>query len=339
MITLLATIFAFGLIVLIHECGHFMAAKAFNMQVDEFAIGFGPILFSKQGSETLYTIRAIPLGGFNRIAGMTPDENLNERSFLNQAVWKRFIVIAAGAVMNFILAIVLFFVIFANIGIQTPSGEPVIGGIVEHSPASQINLQVGDKITNIDGHNITKWSDITPSLKNCGEKLIPITVVRDNKIVTEKILPQFADKQVVIGIYPQFIKKDISILESFNLAIKRTVDIINQMTVGLLKVIFGKAEANLSGPIGVAQMAGKVANVGFIPLLSFTALLSINLGVINLFPLPVLDGGHLVMLLIEGITGKKLPEKALIIIQLSGVVILALLFLYATYSDLIHIFK
>lgn len=339
MITLLATIFAFGIIVMIHEWGHFIAAKAFNMKVEEFAIGFGPVLFSKKGSETLYTIRAIPLGGFNRIAGMTPEEELDERSFLNQAVWKRFIVIAAGATMNFILAIVLFFGIFATNGINTPSTEPVIGGFVANGPAEQIHLKIGDRITSINGHEIKSWSDITPSLKHCGEKVIPIVIKRDNKTINEKILPQLANKQVVIGVFPQFSKQQLSVLQSMELSINRTIDITDQMTIGLLKILLGKAEAKLSGPIGVAQMAGKVATLGFIPLLSFTALLSINLGVINLLPLPVLDGGHLVLLLIEGITRKKLPEKALIIIQLSGVVILGVLFLYATYSDILHIFK
>lgn len=338
MITLLATIFAFGLCVMIHEFGHFIAAKAFRMKVEEFAIGFGPVILAKQGSETLYTLRLVPLGGFNKIAGMTMDENLDERSFVNQAVWKRFIVIAAGACMNFILAIFIFFAVLATTGIQTVSPEARIGALVPNGPAAQIHMQEGDRILTINGQEIKSWQEITPSLQDSGEKVINITYERNNEVIKEKILPQTIDGQVVIGIVPTVIKEDVSIVKALELSVVQTKNVIYRMTVGLYDMVFGETKAELSGPLGIAKMAGKVADLGFVPLIGFTALLSINLGVINLLPLPALDGGHLVILLIEGITRRRLPEKALYVIQVSGLGLIILLSLYATYSDFLRFF-
>ncbi|MCF0154728.1 MAG: RIP metalloprotease RseP [Veillonella sp.] len=339
MITLLATVFVFGMIVLIHELGHFITAKWSGMRVDEFAIGFGPKLIGIQKGETLYSIRLIPLGGFNRIAGMSPEEELDDRSFLNKPVWKRFIVIAAGATFNFLLAIVLFFIVFAGVGTQKISTEATIGHIAPGSPAAMAHLELHDKITLINGQPVTQWADIGDRLQGTAHHAIDITVERDGQSVTTTVIPNDDKGRAIIGINPETYYESMSIGQAAQMAVLQTGAVIYGMVDGLVQMIAHAQGENLSGPVGVAQMAGQVASVGFVPLLMFTALLSINLGVINLFPLPVLDGGHLVLLLIEGITGKKLPPKALQYVQLAGVALLLLLFLYATTQDvtrLIH---
>lgn len=339
MLTILATIFVFGIIVMIHEFGHFITAKFFGMRVDEFAIGFGPILLKKQGRETLYTIRAIPLGGFNKIHGMTDEEGIDEKSFLAKSVWKRFIVISAGAIMNFILAICIFMGVLLAVGIQIPSNTPIIGGIIESGPAYQIGIKTGDKVVSIDNKPVHEWKDIPLNLVARGEKMTSITLERNGEVINSKILPQITeDKRAVIGVYPEVVSKHVSVLSAIKLSFLNTTRIIENMTLGLVKMIFGKAEANVSGPLGVASMAGQVATLGFVALLNFTALLSINLGVINLLPLPVLDGGYLIMLIFEGISGKKLSTKTLYKIQMVGVAILGSIFIYATYNDIIHLF-
>ena len=190
MITALATIFVFGLIVFIHELGHFITAKMSGMQVDEFAIGFGPAIFKVQKGETLYSIRIIPLGGFNRIAGMTPDEPLNERSFYNKPAWKKFIVISAGAVFNFILAIVLFFGLNVTVGNLTYTNEPVIGNIIAGSSAEQAHLEANDRIITIDGKKISTWDDIRPSLQGTANHGVTVVVEREGKTIETTVIPK-----------------------------------------------------------------------------------------------------------------------------------------------------
>ena len=165
MLTIVATIFVFGIIVFIHEFGHFITAKASGMRVDEFAIGFGPAIAKKRKGETLYSIRAIPLGGYNKIAGMDPEEPLDDRSFLNKPVWKRFVVIAAGAVFNFLLALVLFFIVYVANGIQTPSMEPVVGNMMNGSPAINAQMELNDRIVSINGKPVNEWTDISKTLQ------------------------------------------------------------------------------------------------------------------------------------------------------------------------------
>lgn len=336
MLTILATIFVFGIIVFIHEFGHFITAKASGMRVDEFAIGFGPAIAKKRKGETLYSIRAIPLGGYNKIAGMDPEEPLDDRSFLNKPVWKRFIVIAAGAVFNFLLAIVIFFMIYAVNGIQTPSMEPVVGNMMSNSPAMTAHMTVNDRIVSINGKPVNEWTDISNSLQGTANTLVPIVVNRDGVNQELTVIPEAVgnDGRAVIGINPVMNSMPLNVAEAVVQSLHTTGFVLVSMVDGIWSMITGHTNAELAGPIGVAQMAGQVAESGFANLLQFTALLSLNLGVINLLPIPALDGGHLIVLIIEGITRRRLPAKALQYIQMSGIVILLALFVYATTHDI-----
>lgn len=336
MLTILATIFVFGIIVFIHEFGHFITAKASGMRVDEFAIGFGPAIAKKRKGETLYSIRAIPLGGYNKIAGMDPEEPLDDRSFLNKPVWKRFIVIAAGAVFNFLLAIVIFFMIYAVNGIQTPSMEPVVGNMMSNSPAMTAHMTVNDRIVSINGKPVNEWTDISKSLQGTANTLVPIVVNRDGVNQELTVIPEAVgnDGRAVIGINPVMNSMPLNVAEAVVQSLHTTGFVLVSMVDGIWSMITGHTNAELAGPIGVAQMAGQVAESGFANLLQFTALLSLNLGVINLLPIPALDGGHLIVLIIEGITRRRLPAKALQYIQMAGIVILLALFVYATTHDI-----
>ena len=166
-LTIAAAVFVFGLLVLVHEWGHFITAKMTGMRVDEFAIGFGPKLISKRRGETVYSLRAIPLGGFNDIAGMDPENNTaGERGFCAKPVLSRMIVILAGAAMNFILPIVLFFAIYATLGEGQPATEPIIGGVIEGMSAEKAGIKEGDEILSVDGQDVATWKDFTDKLKN-----------------------------------------------------------------------------------------------------------------------------------------------------------------------------
>lgn len=335
MTTSLAIIFVFGIIVLVHELGHFITAKLAGMRVDEFAIGFGPALVSYKYGETLYSIRIIPLGGFNKIAGMDPEEETDGRGFSDKSVFKRLVVISAGAIMNFLMAILLFWGILVGAGIQEVSNQPIIGKIEYNSPAQIAHLEQGDKIISINGKAVNIWSDIAKNLKNEGAKNIPLKIERANKVQEIWIIPKNIDKdRAIIGVYPVETSKSVGLFEGLKLSIEQTGNVIAGMVLSLKMMITGKAAAEVSGPVGVAQMVGQVAQFGIVPLLSFTALLSINLGVINLLPVPALDGGHIIMLLIEAITGRKISKKVLVYIQVAGLFILGSLFLYATFNDI-----
>ena len=338
LITILGSVFVFGVIVMIHELGHFLTAKACGMRVDEFAIGIGPNVIQKQKGETLYSIRLLPLGGFNKIAGMDSSEDVGERGFNNKPVWQRFIVIAAGATFNFLLAIVIYFCIFAFHGTTVPSHEPVIGDTFAGNPAAEAGIQQGDRILTINGQSIQEWKDITQSLQGHSNHVVSVTLDRKGEIISTTVIPRESGDRAVIGINQVMDVKQYGIGESAVYAVTHTGSTIMEMLQGLWNIVTGHSKGDVAGPIGVAQMAGQVAQHGFISLLLFTALLSLNLGVINLLPIPVLDGGHLVLLILEGITGRKLPEKALQYIQMTGVGLLLLVFVYSTFQDILRLF-
>lgn len=335
-ITIAATVFVFSLIVFVHEFGHFITAKLTGMQVDEFAIGFGPKIYSCTHGSTLYSLRAIPLGGFNRIAGMTDDEPLNERSFLNKPVPSRLLVIAAGGLMNFLLAILILWGVTFAVGTMTVSPQPVVGSVIEDSAASRANMQEGDRIVSIGGTAIAQWSDISQAVAKNSKSVVTVVIDRDGQTLSLEMIPQVdsQSQRATLGIMPVITKQSHGLFESAGMAVQRTGQLCQIMLVGIYEMITGETKADLAGPIGVAQLAGQVASVGFVNLLIFTAFLSINLGILNLLPIPMLDGGYIILLILEGISGRRMPKKALQYIQATGMVILGALFLFAMFQDI-----
>ena len=342
LLTIIAAVFVFGLLVLVHEFGHFITAKMTGMRVDEFAIGFGPKLISTKRGETIYSIRAVPLGGFNDIAGMDPLNNeAGERGYCEKSVLSRMIVILAGSAMNFVLPVILFFGIFFFSGVSTPSNEPVIGSIIEGKAAEQAGLMAGDKIISVDGKNVDSWLAFTESIKGMKEEqMLTIAYERNGQISEIELQPTYDkdSKRFLIGVQSGIDHREVGIFEAIQLAFQRTFEIIAMMLSALVELFYSPSQADLAGPIGIAQMAGKVAETGFVPLLNFAALLSLNLGIINLLPVPALDGGHFVTLALEAVRGKPLSPKAIIYAQRVGVVLLLLLMLFATKNDIVRVF-
>lgn len=342
-LTIAAAIFVFGLLVLVHEFGHFITAKMTGMRVDEFAIGFGHKLISRKYGETVYSLRAIPLGGFNDIAGMDPDNNTaGERGFCAKPVLSRMVVILAGATMNFILPIVLFFMIYATIGVEKPSTEPVIGNVIQGMSAEKAGLKEGDRILSVDGLEVSTWKEFTDKLKGVAEgQNVSLRYKRGEEISEVMVSPKFnkQENRALVGVQSSTVYEEKSVPESFALAIEHTEKITVFMIESIVRLFKepGQTE-NLAGPIGIVQMSGQVAERGFIPLLNFAALLSINLGIINLLPVPVLDGGHFVNLFIEAVRGKPLGSKAVAYTQRIGIALLLMLMLFATKNDLVRVF-
>lgn len=347
MLTVLAAIFVFGILVTVHELGHFLTAKLTGMRVDEFAIGFGPVLYQQRDGETLYTLRAIPLGGFNRIAGMDPEEDEEEEQseyakpdgsdlYMNKPVPAKMLVILAGALMNFLLPIFLFTGIFCFKGMDMPCTEPVIGKAIAFMAAENAGMKAGDKIITINGQSVEQWSDIQSLLKKNGLNEAQVVVERNGEHKSFKLQPEFNKElnKPMIGISPKVEHKNLGFVEAVINSFTYEKFIITSMLAGLGQLVTGGGSADLSGPIGVAKMAGEVAQVGILPLLNFTAFLSINLGIINLLPLPALDGGHFILLILEAIRRKPLGTKAMQKIQLVGICMILALTLFTTFKDL-----
>lgn len=342
-VTILAALFVFGMLVLVHELGHFVTAKLTGMRVDEFAIGFGPKLVSRQKGETVYSIRAIPLGGFNDIAGMNPEENeAGDRGYCEKSIPARMLVILAGSIMNLILPIFLFAGIFFFTGASTPSTEPVLGTVMEDRPAAEAGLMAGDRILRINDREIASWKDLTEATQKEGEAGTSLRVVyeRNNEQLETDVTPVYdsKSKRILIGVMSHVDKTYPGFFESIGMAFERTAYVLGAMMGELMKIFSQPTEAELAGPIGVAQMAGEMAQLGIVPLLNFAAFLSLNLGIINLLPVPALDGGHFVLLILEAVRGKPMGEKALYYTQSVGIALLLILMLFATKNDIVRIF-
>ncbi len=342
-LTIAAAIFVFGMLVLVHEWGHFVTAKLTGMRVDEFAIGFGPKLLSRKKGETVYSLRAIPLGGFNDIAGMNPEDNpAGERGYCRKPIPSRMLVILAGSLMNLILPVFLFSGIFFFAGVSTPSPEPILGRVLEDKPAAEAGLMAGDRILSINGAEISTWSDLVAATQQAGEsgEAVQIVYNRNGSEMEAAVTPAYdsKSKRLLLGVISSMDTRQPGFVESIGLAADKTVYVLSAMMGELKRIFVQPSDAELAGPIGVAQMAGEMAQMGIVPLLNFAAFLSLNLGIINLFPVPALDGGHFVMLVLEAVRGKPMGEKALYYTQSVGIGLLVLLMLFATKNDIVRIF-
>ena len=337
MLTVLACIFVFGILVTVHEFGHFITAKLTGMKVEEFSIGFGPKIYQQQEGETLYSLRMLPLGGYNKIAGMDPEDPEDlERGFNSKPVTSRMLVILAGSLMNFILPVLIFFGIFLAYGMEVPQNTPVLGQIVEGYPAAQSGLKEGDRDLSINGQPVSQWPDIRTRLADAGTKPVPFEIQRDKEKLTVTVTPVLNPEtgKPFIGVVSSLKKVQLTPWQAAVSSVTATKNIIKNMYASLYHMVTGKTKAELSGPVGVAKMAGQVAHKGFDMLLQFTAMLSLNLAIINLLPLPALDGGHFLILLIEAITGHKLGKTAMQNIQKIGVAMILAITIFATFKDL-----
>ena len=337
MLTVLACIFVFGILVTVHEFGHFITAKLTGMKVEEFSIGFGPNIYQRQDGETLYSLRMLPLGGYNKIAGMDPEDPEDlERGFNSKPVASRMLVILAGSLMNFILPVLIFFGIFLAYGMEVPQNTPVLGQIVEGYPAAQSGLKEGDRVLSINGQPVSQWPDIRTRLADAGTKPVPFEIQRDKEKLTVTVTPVLNPEtgRPFIGVVSSLKKVQLTPWQAAVSSVTATKNIIKNMYASLYHMVTGKTKAELSGPVGVAKMAGQVAHKGFDMLLQFTAMLSLNLAIINLLPLPALDGGHFLILLIEAITGHKLGKTAMQNIQKVGVAMILAITIFATFKDL-----
>ncbi|MTI67473.1 MAG: RIP metalloprotease RseP [Firmicutes bacterium] len=329
MTTAIAAIFAFFLVVLVHEFGHFAVAKLVGIKVHEFAIGMGPRLTNFKKGETEYSLRLIPIGGYVKMEG--EDEKSDDvRSFSNKPPLARMAVLAAGAFMNFLLALIIFFFVSYSLGVPTTTIEKVI----PEKPAYKSGLRSGDQIININGKETESWESVVNEINENKSGNIKVTVLRNGTKKEFNVKPQYIEKdnRYEIGIHSKTKK-------SVTMAIKggfRSLGLILGAMINFFKSLFvgNFSSAEVGGPVRVVHMIGKAAQYGLLNLFSFIGLISVNLGFFNLLPIPALDGSRLLFALTELVRGKPINPEKEGLIHFIGFVFLLLLMVVVTYKDL-----
>lgn len=338
-LTTLASLFVFGIVILIHEAGHFTVAKINNIKINEFAIGMGPRLFGFTKGETEYNFRALPIGGFVSMEG-EDEESEDERSFMKASPLRRMGIIVAGAVMNFILGfLVLFFLTVNDDLIATRT----VHSFTENSTTQTSGLQVGDEIIAVNGRKIYIADDLLYEIVRIQNFTADITVIRDGqKLQLEDVKFQQQEyEDGSIGIKQDFIivGLDNNLLRSLSYACTWTLSLSRQVFLTLIDLIAGRVAINqMSGPVGIVSTINKAINISFSTLMYILAIITINLGVVNMLPFPALDGGKFLLYLIEGITGFKLNKNIEIVITVIGFILLFGFMIFITFNDVSRIF-
>lgn len=415
--TIIAFIFMFGLLVFVHEFGHFIFAKKAGMLVREFAIGFGPKVFSFKKAETLYTIRLLPLGGYVRVAGEDPeiielkagqhiglefnsdgkvnkiivnnkskhpnahvievenadldhrlkidgyeideheklvfdvdpkavfvmDENETQiapydRQFASKTKRQRAMQLFAGPMMNFLLTLVIFVILGLLQGI--PTENAIIGDVVENSPAEEAGLQQGDEVVQIDGESISSWDEFQGIVQESPEEELTMVVIRNGNEQELSVIPRRLETQdMVIGQVGVQIELEKSIVKAIPYSVEQTYTWGKLIIVNVGKLVTGQFSIDaLSGPVGIYDATDQVVKSGFMNLLTWTAILSVNLGIMNLLPLPALDGGRLLFVGIEVVRGRPIDPQKEGIVHFIGFALLMLLMIVVTWNDIQRLF-
>lgn len=353
-IGILAFILMLMVIVIIHEAGHFFEARAFGVHVHEFAFGYGPKIWSKQGKHTLFSIRCIPFGGFCTMANDVDLDEEEEDHWLNQVpdheklnnkpVWQQVIVMAAGVVMNVLFAWLLMTVVVQVQGKVLDSPKPIVYEVIDNTPAAQAGLVSGDTILQImspDGDQIEPdtQDDVIEFLQyNTGAN--SYTILRGDEIFHTTMTARFDEEsqRYLLGFTSKATIRDVGFFESFKVAAQQLWDNTGMILRALLQLFQLKGVENLSGPVGVYKVTEQVVSYGFLSYLSLCALISLNIGLFNLVPIPSLDGGRILILLLEKIFRRKIPQRILETAILASFVLLIGLMIFTTYLDVTRFF-
>jgi regulator of sigma E protease len=357
-------LFVLSIVVFFHELGHFLIARLCGVRILVFSIGFGPEIagfYDRHG--TRWKIAAIPLGGYVKFFGddtaaSTPDKARastmdaaeREQSFIFQPVIKRAAIVAAGPIANFILAIVIFSGIYMLFGMQTLS--PRVDEVQAGSPAAAAGFQPGDLVLSIDGEKIDSFGDMQRIVSDSAGDHLNIAVERDGKQISLQATPELREEKDIFGNVhrvgllgikrspaPGDVKyQPVSPPRAVLLGLQETWFVVDKTLTYIGRVIIGREAANqLGGPIRIAQMSGQVASVSFVALIHLAAVLSVSIGLLNLFPIPLLDGGHLLFYAIEAVRGRPLSERAQEVGFRIGFALVLMLMIFATFNDIVHL--
>ncbi len=364
-ISIISVLLVLGGLIFIHELGHFLVARSLGMGVSAFSIGFGPKIYSKTVGKTEYCLSAIPLGGYCALVGGeygdSEEHEIDAEEAAIQAkfddnelfhlrpIWQRMLVIFGGPMANFLAAFVIYWLLAFSYGQSYL--EPNIGAVIENSPASQAGLEVGDTIAHIDDMPIVTWSEMAKAINASQGKKIDINYVRNGINKTTSLVPTARIQKNIFGedteTYVIGVRAsgktshvDSSFFEAFFIGAENTWAMVDLTYMSVVKLFQRSVPLDqVGGPIMIAQMVGEQASAGLANVLALAALISVNLAIFNLLPVPVLDGGHIVFLTIEAIIRRPLPIKLRTILGQIGFFLLIGLMVFATYNDIVRIFS
>ena len=349
--SLLSFLLVLGILIFVHEFGHFLFAKLFKVRVLKFSLGFGNKLIGKQWGETEYLISAFPLGGYVKMYGEQPGEEVAEAdkavSFSHKTVGQRFWIVFGGPLFNLLFAVLVFWLMFVFAGMPDLVDSTKIGQINSGSAAERAGLKQDDIVLSINGKEMKAWAQVSETIRTSGGKPVELRIRRGSEELTiaatpvrdivKNIFGEPTEERYLLGMSRSEKVKytKVSLAESIQLALAHTWDMIVLTIMGMVKMIQRIIPASeLGGPIRIAEIAGEQFKAGWINLIHFTGLLSVNLGVLNLLPIPILDGGHLVFLGIEAIRRKPMGETALMRAQQVGMALLGTLMIFVFYNDI-----
>jgi len=351
MYTVVSAIIVLGVLIFVHEFGHFIVAKRFDIKVLRFSLGFGPRIIGRTYGETEYCISAVPLGGYVKILGQDPDEEIEEedldRAFSRKSVWIRMAVVVAGPLFNLLLAVLIFSVVYM---FGVPQLTTKVGTVNKDFPAYQAGVRDGDRILSVNEDKVTSWSELSQAIRKSKGDTITLGIRRGDKVISVRVAPMIKKtrnlfgetievRMVGITAAREITTRSVGPFRAVWMGFHRTWEIIYLTFVSIAKIIQRVIPAKtIGGPIMIMQMAGQQAREGLVNFLLFMALISINLGILNLLPIPVLDGGHLFFMLFEAVFGKPLSVRKMEIAQNVGLALLVLLMVFAFYNDLSRIF-
>jgi len=349
--SIISLVIVLGVLIFVHEFGHFMVAKLLGVGVEKFSLGFGPRILGKKVGMTDYRISAIPLGGYVKMVGEAPDSAMDPAlipmSFSHKGVLSRALIVLAGPTFNLLLSVGIFFAFFQISGL--PIMRPEVGGVQEGMPAQEAGIQDGDLIRAVDGQPVAEWDQMSKLIRESKGRPLTLEIERGETVISKKLVPKLVPSQnlfgesvdkYVIGITPSgaFLVEELNPLEAMAEGISQTWEIIKLTVVSVGKIFTGTLSAKtIGGPILIAQLAGEQARAGITNFIFFIALLSINLGILNLLPIPVLDGGHLFFLLVEAVSRRPVNIRMREVAQQIGIVFLILLMVFVFYNDISRI--
>lgn len=347
-----AFVVVLGVLIFFHEFGHFIVARLFGVGVEKFSLGFGPRLLGKKVGITDYRLSLIPLGGYVKMVGEEPDAEIDPAqipiSFTHKHVAKRMLIVAAGPVFNILLALIIFAITFMTTGLYIRQAS--IGEVTTDSPAERAGMREGDRIVAINDQPVNNWDEMAEQINGSQGRPLEIEVQRGGNILKLEVTPELRSttnllgeklERHIIGITysGKTDTRKLSFAGALGQSLVQTYRVVELMVVIIAKVISGDISTDtIGGPIMIAQMAGDQAKQGVENLIWFIALISINLAVINLLPIPVLDGGHLLFFLIEAVKGRPVSIKVREVAQQVGLLLLILLMILVLYNDVTRLF-
>jgi len=359
LITILVFLVILTVLVLIHELGHFITAKIFGIKVEEFGLGFPPKVFGKKRGETLYSINALPIGGFVKLYGeddagggkvakskqVSKDEDI-DRAFFAKPIWQRIVVVTAGVAMNFLLAVIIATYLFTAQGLPTDNQSVLITQVAKNTPAAVAGLKVGDAIISIDGQKVVDPSKLIAVTKDKLGKEVTLVVIRDGNEIPLKITPRVnapkGEGAMGVAIEQNITFQKYPFPQSIYYGTKQALHDSGQVVTGfvdMIKTIFTKQTIpeGVAGPVGMAQLTGEFVKIGPEAVLSLVYMLSLSLAVLNILPIPALDGGRLFFILIELFTRRKVNAKYEAYAHMVGIVVLLTFLAFISYKDILRI--